>query len=64
MSADDRVETAFATLRETAANSIARMDAAEEAADVLVHWYRTGLAMHPSEFERRREAVEAWEAVR
>lgn len=51
----DRMEATFATLRETAANSIARMDAAETAADMLVTLYRTGML---------REAVEGWEKAR
>lgn len=64
MNADDRMEVALAELRNTAASAIARMDAAEEAADMLVHWFRSGIALHPNDFRAVLEAVEGWEAAR
>lgn len=45
-------------------NSLVRLNAAEEAANMLVHLYRTGITPHPSQFARLREAVEGWERNR
>ena len=59
-----RIEATLADVRTTGANAIARMDAAEEAADMLVHWFRSGIALHPNDFRAVLEAVEGWEAAR
>ena len=46
------------------ATVIARMDAAEEAADMLVHCFRSGVAPHPNDSRAVLEAVEGWEEAR
>ncbi len=57
-------EREFLGLDTVVNNSLVRLNAAEAAADMLVHLYRTGINPHPTEFARLREAVEGWEKAR
>ena len=57
---NDRMEAGFARLRETAANSLVRMDAAESAAEALSKWAH----LLPTYATEAREAAASWRLAR